>query len=253
MESTKRGFFFVRILTGMLIFLGQHSSYADVHGTLTGTTNYVWRGYTKNQNDFAVQGNLDYEHPSGIYLGFSASTVNFGDRSIRKKNSAELAFPDSARAEFTPYLGYTHKLTDDWRVDVQWLRYLYDGKIFGRQADYNEFYLFLHYRDLLTLRASVSDDFYGQNKVTSDYELTARYPLTDYLEVSSGVGYSQVEKVLEYDYLYWNAGVTGRYKFVLADLRYMHAFEATTADETTWKYNPDVLHATFVFSISVGF
>jgi uncharacterized protein (TIGR02001 family) len=234
---------FVQVFAGLSLLLKCYPSYAEIHGTVTGTTNYVGRGYTKSQNDFAIQGNVDYQHSSGIYLGASASNVNFGDRD----------FKDSARAEFTPYLGYTHKLTDDWRVDVQWSRYLYDGKIFGRQADYNEFYIFLHYRDLLTLRASVSDNFYNQNAVTGDYELTARYPLTDYLEVSSGVGYSQVEKVLEYDYLYWNTGITARYKFFAADLRYMHAFETTTADKTSWKYDPDVLHATFVFSISVGF
>ncbi|MDA1342434.1 MAG: hypothetical protein O2966_00845 [Proteobacteria bacterium] len=105
-------------------------------------------------------------------------------------------------------MGYAHKLADDWRIDMQWSRYLYDGKIFGRLADYNEFHALLNYRDLLTLSASISDSFYGQNKVTGDYEITARYPLTDYLEISSGVGYSQVEKVLGYDYLYWNTEIT---------------------------------------------
>jgi uncharacterized protein (TIGR02001 family) len=251
MKSLERRFFLVHILAGLLIFLGSHPSFAGIHGTLTGATNYIGRGYTKTNNDYAIQANVDYEHSSGIYLGASASNVNFGDRN----------FNDSARVEFAPYLGYAHRLADDWRVDVQWTRYLYDGKIFGRQADYNEFYLFLHYRDLLTLRASISDNFYNQGKVTSDYEFTTRYPLTDYLEVSSGVGYSQVEKVLEYDYLYWNAGITGRYKFIAVDLRYMHAFEATTEDtiegtaedKEIWGYEPEVLHATIVFSVSVGF
>jgi uncharacterized protein (TIGR02001 family) len=251
MELSERMFFIVQILVGLLIFLYSYPSFADIHGTVTGTTNYVGHSYTKSQNDFAIQGNVDYQHTSGIYLGASASNVNFGDRD----------FKDSSRVEFAPYLGYTHKLADDWRVDVQWTRYLYDGKIFGRQADYNEFYVFLHYRDLLTLRASVSDNFYNQNKMTSDYELTGRYPITDYLEVSSGVGYSQVGKVLEYDYLYWNAGITARYKFLSADLRYMHAFETTAEadvideakESKEWRFRPEVLHATIVFSLSVGF
>jgi uncharacterized protein (TIGR02001 family) len=248
MEFPERMSILVRILIGSLIFLTSYTSFADVHGIITGATNYVGRGYTKTQNDFAIQGNLDYQHESGVYLGTSVSNVNFGDRN----------FNDSSRVEFAPYLGYTYKLADDWRVDLQWTRYLYDGKIFGRQADYNEFYAFLHYRDLFTLRAAISDNFYNQNKVTSDYEFTGRYPLTEYLEISSGVGYSQVEKVLEYDYLYWNAGITGRYKFIAVDLRYMHAYEATTIEGTVedtekWGYEPEVLHATIVFSVSVGF
>lgn len=247
MKPPEKMLFLVQILTWLLLCLDPFPIFADIHGTVTGTTNYVGRGYTKTNNDFAIQGNVDYQHSSGIYLGASASNVNFGDRE----------FNDSSRVEFTPYLGYTHKLADNWRVDMQWTRYLYDGKIFGRQVDYNEFYLFLHYCDMLTLRASVSDNFYNQNKVTSDYELTGRYPVTDYLEVSSGVGYSRVEEVLEYDYLYWNTGITGHYKFFSADLRYMHAFEATTEElpegPNSWQFKPEILHATIVFSLSMGF
>jgi uncharacterized protein (TIGR02001 family) len=247
-------FFIFQILTGLLILSSSALSYADIHGTLTGTTNYVGRGYTKSDNDFAIQANVDYQHSSGIYLGASASNVNFGDRAIRKKKSpTELNFPDSARVEFTPYFGYTHKITDDWRVDVQWSRYLYDGKIYGRDADYNEFYLFLHYRDLLTFRASISDHLYGHNVVSGDYHLTARYPLTDYLEISSGVGYLQALKVLEYDFLYWDAGITGRYKRISADLRYTQSVWTTKEFETRWGYGPDELNARVVFSISVGF
>lgn len=243
MGSPKGICFFVQFFVWLLTSFVPSAGFADTYGTLTGTTNYIGRAYTKTQNDFAIQGNLDYQHESGVYLGASASNVNFGDRD----------FTDSAKVEFTPYLGYTHKLADDWRVDVQWTRYLYDGKIFGRQADYNEFFLFLHYRDLLSLRASISDDFYGQNKVTGDYELTLRYPVTDYLEVSSGAGYSQVESVLEYDYVYWNAGVTGRYKFIAADLRYMQSFETTPDRHNSWLYDPEYLRPTVVFSLSVGF
>ena len=225
------------------MFLSISPSFADIHGIVTGTTNYVGRGYTKSDNDYAIQGKLDYQNETGVYLGASASSVNFGDRD----------FDDSARVEIAPYLGYSHKVDDNWRADVQWTRYLYDGKIFGREADYNEFYLFLHYRDLFTFRAGISDNFYNQDAITGDYEVTVRYPLTEYLEVSSGVGYSQVETVLEYDYLYWNTGITATYKFIAAELRYMHAYEATVVPETDWEYKPEVLHATFAFSLSVGF
>jgi uncharacterized protein (TIGR02001 family) len=230
-------------LTGLLLILDFNTSFADIHGIVTGTTNYVGRGYTKSNNGLAIQGNLDYQHSSGFYLGAYASNVNFGDRSYK----------NSAKVEFSPYLGVTQKLADNWQVEVQWVRYLYDGKIFGRQADYNEFQLLLHYHDLLTVRASVSDDFYGQQKVTGDYEATITYPITDLLEVTTGLGYSQVEQVLEYDYLYWNVGFTARYKFIVADLRYMQSYEATVADKTSWRYDPEFLHPTVVFSLSVGF
>lgn len=242
MEIPKRIIFF-QTLIGLSITIGNQPSFAELHGTLTGTTNYIGRGYSKSNDDVAIQGNFDYQHESGIYMGASASNVNFGDRN----------FKDSSKVEFAPYFGFTYGIDKNWRMDVQWTRYMYDGKIFGREADYNEFYLFVHYRDLVTLRAGISDNYYNQNAITGDYEATVRYPITDYLQISSGVGYSQVERVLEYDYLYWNAGLTAYYKFIAADLRYMQSYEATESEVTSWKYDPEFLHATVVFSLSVGF
>ena len=243
MGHKKRTLILAKIFTVLLACSSVPHSFADLHGTLTGTTDYIGRGYTKSAGGYAIQGNLDYEHKSGVYFGASASNVNFGDR----------AYSDSAKVEIAPYLGYTHQLSGKWRVDVQWTRYLYDGKLFGREADYNEFYLFLNYSDLFTLRAGISDSYFNQNAVTGDYEFTARYPITDYLQISSGLGYSQVEKVLEYDYLYWNAGITAYYKFIAADLRYMQSYEATIAPVTSWRYDPEPLSPTVVFSLSVGF
>ncbi len=60
----------------------------------------------------------------------------------------------------------------------------------------------LHYNDIFTVRASFSDDYYNQGHVSGDHELTGRYPLTYALELSTGIGYSQIEKALEYDTLY---------------------------------------------------
>ncbi len=70
---------------------------AEFHGTIIGTTDYISRGYSKSDGHFAVQGNLDYEHASGLYLGFSLSTVDFGDTT----------FADRANVEIIPYLGWT--------------------------------------------------------------------------------------------------------------------------------------------------
>ncbi|MSS75322.1 MAG: hypothetical protein EXR90_00040 [Methyloglobulus sp.] len=41
----------------------------------------------QNQNGYAIQGNLDYKHSSGIYLGASASNVDFGDRKFNDSSS----------------------------------------------------------------------------------------------------------------------------------------------------------------------
>jgi uncharacterized protein (TIGR02001 family) len=226
-----------------LFFFFSSYAFAEFHITLTAKNDYIWRGYSKTSEKFALQANLDYEHPSGGYLGVSIANVDFDDNESS----------DPAKIEITPYLGWAFKLSDDWRFDAQWTRYLYDGDIFNNQSDYNEFYLMLHYNDIFTVRASFSDDYYNQGHVSGDYELTGRYPLTDALELSTGIGYSQIEKILEYNTLYWNTGLTYYTQYAAIDLRYLQAVAATDEVLTPWPYAPEVIDATFVFSISLGF
>jgi uncharacterized protein (TIGR02001 family) len=236
----------ISIVTFLLFFLGffcSTTSLAEFSATLTGTTNYFWRGYSKTDGGLALHLNLDYEHSSGLYLGTSVVNVDFGDND----------FDDEANVEITPYLGWTYNFAEDWRTDVQWTRYIYDGDIFGHQSDYNEFYLFLHYRDIVSARVSFSEDYYNQGHASGDYELTGRYPITDYIEVSAGIGYSQVKKILEYDYLYWNAGFTYYYKFVALDFRYVDATHTTNEVNNDWPYDPELIDPSFIFSISAGF
>lgn len=227
-------------------------AYAEIHGTITGTTNYVWRMYSKSNNGPAVQGNLDYQHSSGFFIGTSLSNFNFGPSEMEE----DVTFPDSAQVEITPYLGWSHSFADNWRIDAQYSRYFYDGTIYALEGDYNEFYLFVHYKDLLSLQTSYIDDYYGLGNDSFFYEITGRYPLTDFLEISGSFGYAQTENALKGDYEYWNAGVTGRYKFVAMDLRYYDAREiyfVGALEENLTPDHPSPLKPTIVFSLSLGF
>ena len=220
-----------------LLLIYSSLSFAEIHATVTATTDYVSRGYSKSDEGFAIQANLDYEHSSGFFLGTSVSNVDFGDN----------GFDDPSNVEIIPYLGWSFNLSDDFRLDMQWTRYLYDGKIYGRQSDYNEYYALLHYRDIFSARASFSENFYNQGSTSSDYELTGRYPITDTVELSTGVGYSFTKDILEYDYLYWNAGMTYFTEFVAFDFRYLHAIDTSVNENVDWPYEPKVSNPSFVF------
>lgn len=52
---------------------------AGVSANFGATTNYIWRGYTQNDNAAAVSGGLDYEMDNGVYFGTWASTVGSND------------------------------------------------------------------------------------------------------------------------------------------------------------------------------
>ena len=240
---------FIKMLCGAF-FLHPCTSLAEFHATLTATTNNVTRWFSKSDNNFALLANIDYEHSSGLYLGSSASNIDFENETNEIESGA-------AHVEIIPYLGWSFNLSNAWRLDTQWSRYLYDGNVFGHPADYNEFYLFLHYQDMFSGRISFAENYYGLGDYAIDYELTGRYPLTDYLELSASFGYSQTKAVLGSDYPYWNAGFTYYYKFVSLDFRYMDAAE-TSIDQAVVDtkhdfYNPPLIDATFVFSISAGF
>lgn len=225
---------------------------AEVHGTLTGTTDYIWRMYSKSNSKPAIQGNLDYQHASGFFIGASASSFSAGP----SDQEEDVNFPDSAQVEITPYLGWSYNFAESWRIDLQYARYIYDNNIYAIEADYNEFYIFLHYKDLLSFQTSYIDDYYGLGKDSFFYEATGRYPLNDYFEISSNFGYAQTKGALDADYTYWNAGLTARYKFVALDLRYHDAREIIYLDEFGGNISPDhpnTVKATVVFTISLGF
>ncbi|HFD12103.1 MAG TPA: hypothetical protein ENJ32_06515 [Crenotrichaceae bacterium] len=219
---------------------------AELSGSISGTTDYIGYGYTKSDGNPAIQANLDYEHTSGIFLGVSVSSVDFGDHQ----------FGNRSRVEVAPYLGWHYELSPDWRFEIQWLRYLYDDRIFGAVADYNLFSTTLHYQDLVTARLSFSDDLYQQDETGIYYELSGRYPVSESIEFSTDVGYSQTRDALEYDYLYWDAGLTWFHPYGSLDFRYFQSkfFRERELDKKSkWLFDPHEIDAKFVFTISFGF
>ncbi len=218
-----------------------------VSSSFTGATDYIWRGYSKSDGKPVVQANIDYEFKSGIYLGSFASTVNFADH----------GFENRSTAEFRPYLGFSYQFSDDWRFNTAWTRYIYDGKIFGQVADYNEFYFYSHFRDLLTLNFNVSENSYNQNNMSFNSEIIGRYPVTDAIQISSTFGYNDQWHILRYDYLYWTSGVTVHFsRNIGIDVRYfggVYGRSEKEASPSQWQFHPHVIDNRVVFSITVGF
>lgn len=221
--------------------------YAELSGSVTGATDYIWRGYSKSDGKPVVQANMDYDFRSGVYLGTFASTVNFSD----------YGFENRSTVEFRPYLGFAYKLSEDWRLNTAWTRYLYDGKIFGQTVDYNEFYFYSHFRDLLTLNLNFSENSYQQNYMSFNSEITGRYPITDSIEISSTFGYNKQKKVLHYDYLYWTSGLTVHFsRNIGVDVRYFGGVYASSKKEELvphWQFHPHVIDHRIVFSMTIGF
>ena len=72
-------------------------------------SNYLFRGVTQTDDKAAIQGGIDYEAPSGFYIGTWASNVDF----------------DGAGYELDLYLGFATELDNGLGFDVGYLYYGY--------------------------------------------------------------------------------------------------------------------------------
>ena len=225
---------------------------ADLHGSITGTNNNRDKWFSKSHNEWAVKADLDYEHSSGFYGGSKVGTIKFA---VSSEDGMPVGQP--AAVEVTPYVGYSHSINNDWKLGTEVNRYIYTGDICGHPADYNEYYINAHYKDLITAKASLANDFWGTNHNVFNYETIARYPITDYLDISGGGGYSATRVAVGSDHAFWNAGITYFYKIVSLDFRYMDSTKFATINHfmlpSKDAFEPPVISSTFLFSASLGF
>jgi uncharacterized protein (TIGR02001 family) len=219
-------------------------SHAEFGGVVLFATDYIQSGYSKSNGNPVVQVNLDYEFLSGIYLGAWLSPVDFNDSE----------HSDRASVELIPYIGWGQSYSSDWRFDTILYQYAYDDDIFGRNSNYAQIDLQLGFRDIITARFSWSPDYYNRNEAFIEYELSARYPLSDTLEVSGGIGFSQLNTVLEYNYIISNLGASWYYQSYVLDLRLYNAHEVDeVVHDTDHLFAPKEIHTTLAFSLSYSF
>ena len=182
---------------------------ASISGSLTVTTDYVFRGYTQTGEDAAVQGGLDWADSSGWYVGTWASSIDFG-------------LADDASIEVDIYGGYAWE-ANDVSYDVGLLYYAYPGADSRSGYDFIEAYASLGYDlDAVSLSGAVhfTPDNFGETG--TGWYLTGGLSggLTDALSLDANVGFSQVTEDFGEDYLDWNVGLSYSFSQLALDLRY---------------------------------
>jgi len=153
---------------------------ADISGNVGMTSDYVFRGISQTDNQMAIQGGLDYEHPSGLYVGTWASNVS-SDFFNGTGNDPQI--------ELDLYGGYKGKVNDNIGYDVGYIRYQYPG---FDDANTNEIYVKGNY-DNLSASLNYSDELDFLPSSESAWYLAAGYdmtlPVAD-IGLSVHVGYS---------------------------------------------------------------
>lgn len=189
------------------------------------TTDYVFRGVSQTDENWAIQGSFDYGHPSGFYLGIWASNVD----EIVSEGNIEIDF----------YGGYSRELSKNFSFDIGVIYYFYPDPGTGPRRDFIEGVLGLNYAfsnialtPKLGLSYNYSPEFYGADGAghhllgTIDLTLPYEFSLLGYFgyqDVKGGQttgGTAGEGGRPGFDFLYWRLGVSKVIKGFGLDLSY---------------------------------
>ncbi|MBI2734666.1 MAG: hypothetical protein HYX44_15585 [Aquabacterium sp.] len=181
----------------------QHATASET-SALTGNfgiaTQYIFRGLSQTNGKPALQGGLDFAHPSGLYAGTWFSNISwYTDQNAGVKTApVALASPASAGDPYIPgqsnsttlewdlYGGFKGTLANDWTYDFGAVRYYYPGQYDSvgayRNPDTTEVYAALGYKWVqFKYSKAVSTYTFGVNESSgaSYADLTANIPVGD--------------------------------------------------------------------------
>lgn len=160
-------------------------------------SDYVFRGISQTDENFAIQGGFDIAHESGLYIGTWGSNVDYNDG-------------DESSIEIDLYAGYGAEV-NGFSYGIGGLYYFYPGANDSLGYDYFEVYGSLGYDCEVasaTVSVNYSPDYFGSSGDAIYTRLGVEVPLSDSFTLSGGIGHQEIDDNLAYgvpDYNDWNA------------------------------------------------
>jgi len=171
---------------------------AQISGNLGLTSDYRFRGVSQTQNAPAVQGGIDYNHVSGLYVGNWNSSV-----------SSQL-YTNGAGVESDVYAGFRKQVFGNFTLDVGSYNYFYPRAGTNGSFDTNEVFAGIGYKELVSVKYShaLSDYFGTANSKNSYYvQADAAIPVVGKLLAVAHVGRTEVNNSPSLNYTDYNFGV----------------------------------------------
>ncbi len=185
------------------------------------TSNYIWRGYTLSDDDFAIQGGFDAAHSSGVYAGVWASSID-------QYNDSEI--------ELDTYIGWGGEV-GPVGVDVGWVRYWYPGEA-SPSVETDEYHVGVSTEAGpvgLGVTYNYSPDYFGADD--NDYwDFSAEMPVADFT-LAAHYGINDGDESVAaggVDYDDWSVGASTELGGFGFDLTYMDS-DMTGADDL-WSF-----------------
>ena len=171
---------------------------AQITGNLGLTSDYRFRGVSQTQNAPAVQGGIDYNHVSGLYIGNWNSSV-----------SSQM-YTNGAGVESDVFAGFRKQVFGNFVVDVGSYNYFYPRAGTNGSFDTNEVFAGIGYKELVSVKYShaLSDYFGTANSKNSFYvQADAAIPLARNLQLVAHIGHTNVANSSSLDYTDYNVGL----------------------------------------------
>jgi len=188
----------------------QESQFGSFSGSVTATTDYVFRGYSQSDEHPAFQPALNWVSESGVHINLWASNIDFNDGG-------------DADIEVDVTLGYAGSTEGGLNYDFGAIYYAYPGTAGAKNYDYWEGYTTLSYdTGVMTVNGAVyySPDFFGGIDDAIALQAGASTGIAENLTFDAFLGTQMIKKAAGSDYLYWSAGLTYSFPWFDANIRY---------------------------------
>lgn len=138
------------------------------------TSDYVWRGTSQSQGEFAAQAGLKWSASNGAYASAWGSTVQFDPHT-------------RADTELDAVLGWAGALSPDWSLDANLTHYRYPST--AVDLDWTELAGTLSWQRDYWLQLGWSNDAIGSHADGTYALLGARLPLGERLRIEAALGH----------------------------------------------------------------
>jgi len=155
------------------------------------TTDYRYRGISQTRLKPALQGGLDYNHPSGFYVGTWLSTIKW----IKD-------FGGDANLEWDIYGGYKGEIQKDFTYDVGLLRYQYPSNKLDPSTNTTEIYGALTFGPATVKYSHSVTNLFGfaDSKNSGYLDLSATFDVGGGFSVTPHLGYQHVAHGSDFSY-----------------------------------------------------
>ena len=186
-----------------LALLAGGGARAEVSGSLTVTSDYLFRGISQTGEEPALQGGVEFAHDSGFYAGAWGSSISW----------LSDADPDvSSQVELDGYLGYRGTFGDSGlSYDVGALAYWYPGDYPAgfSDPDTTELYVGFGFGMFTAKYSHAVTDLFGlpDSDGSGALDLAAKWEFVPTWMLDAAVGRQWVSGHDGADYAYWKLGV----------------------------------------------